>query len=290
MAILIDPPRWPAHGTVFGHVVSDSSLDELHSFATRVGLPARAFDHDHYDVPLWRYGTLVEAGALPVGERELVRRLAASGLRVRAPDKTPARPRAHALLLADWDALALPTSLRDDLLARWSEPQRHYHDVRHLASCLSALDALGGAPRPVRLAAWFHDAVYEGRSGEDEEASAHLAHRHLTGLLPTTEIDEVARLILMTATHRPDDDASALLSDADLSVLGQIPGRYHVYRRDVRLDYQELDDATWRRGRSAVLETLLAADPLFHTPTGRELWAARARANLEEELASLTAD
>ena len=81
--ILIDPPRWPAHGTVFGHLVSDESLDELHTFARANNLPERAFDEDHYDVPASRYDDLVAAGAHPVGEKELVRRLIASGLRVR---------------------------------------------------------------------------------------------------------------------------------------------------------------------------------------------------------------
>ncbi|MRG58476.1 DUF4031 domain-containing protein [Agromyces sp. CFH 90414] len=82
MTVLIDPPLWPNHGTVWGHLVSDASLDELHAFARRVGLPSRSFDLDHYDVPVERYEELVAAGATPVGARELVRRLARSGLRV----------------------------------------------------------------------------------------------------------------------------------------------------------------------------------------------------------------
>ena len=81
--ILIDPPRWPAHGTVFGHLVSDESLEELHAFARSNAVPERGFDRDHYDVPIVRYDDLVAAGAQPVGEKELVRRLIASGLRVR---------------------------------------------------------------------------------------------------------------------------------------------------------------------------------------------------------------
>ena len=67
---------------LWGHLVSDSSLDELHAFAARVGLPRRGFDLDHYDVPDFRYDELVAAGAIPVSYRELVERLQASGLRV----------------------------------------------------------------------------------------------------------------------------------------------------------------------------------------------------------------
>lgn len=82
MTVLIDQPMWPAHGTVWSHLVSDASLDELHSFAAARGLPRLGFDHDHYDVPAARYGELVSAGAVPVSNRELVVRLQKSGLRV----------------------------------------------------------------------------------------------------------------------------------------------------------------------------------------------------------------
>lgn len=83
MTVLIDPPRWPAHGTVFSHLVSDASYAELHAFAAANDLPERAFDRDHYDVPLARYELLVAAGAEPVGSRELLARLVAAGLRRR---------------------------------------------------------------------------------------------------------------------------------------------------------------------------------------------------------------
>lgn len=82
MTVLIDQPLWSAHGTMWSHVVSDESLEELHAFANAVGLPERSFDMDHYDAPAHRYADLVTAGATPVSNRELVKRLQASGLRV----------------------------------------------------------------------------------------------------------------------------------------------------------------------------------------------------------------
>jgi hypothetical protein len=87
MTVLIDEPQWPAHGRLWGHLVSDSSLEELHRFARTAGLPERGFDHDHYDIPHERYDELVALGATPVSARELVRRLSSSGLRVRQRDK-----------------------------------------------------------------------------------------------------------------------------------------------------------------------------------------------------------
>lgn len=83
MAILIDRPMWPAHGTLWGHLVSDASLAELHDFAAMAGVSRRAFDRDHYDVSAEQYETCVSLGAVPVRSQELVKRLIASGLRRR---------------------------------------------------------------------------------------------------------------------------------------------------------------------------------------------------------------
>ena len=87
MAILIDDPRWPAHGRLWAHLVSDTDLAELHAFAQAGGIPPRAFDLDHYDVPEDAVPRLIAAGAQHVSGRELVTRLIASGLRVTARER-----------------------------------------------------------------------------------------------------------------------------------------------------------------------------------------------------------
>lgn len=87
MTVLIDTPMWPAHETLWSHLISDTSLDELHDFATANRLPRRSFDLDHYDVPASRYDELVAAGAVPVSANDLVRRLIASNLRVTARER-----------------------------------------------------------------------------------------------------------------------------------------------------------------------------------------------------------
>ena len=83
--ILIDPPVWPGWGRTWSHLVSDTSVEELHAFAAANGIPRRGFDRDHYDVPSDLYDELIAAGATPVSSRDLVRRLIAAGLRARKP-------------------------------------------------------------------------------------------------------------------------------------------------------------------------------------------------------------
>ena len=81
--ILIDPPNAAGHGRLWSHLASDTSFEELHGFARSLGIPARGFDRDHYDVPSERYDDVVAAGATPISSRDLVARLVASGLRRR---------------------------------------------------------------------------------------------------------------------------------------------------------------------------------------------------------------
>ncbi|GGK87306.1 hypothetical protein Ppa06_52360 [Planomonospora parontospora subsp. parontospora] len=94
MSVLIDPPAWPGpRGLLWSHLVSDSSVEELHDFAARLGVPPRAFDRDHYDVPETVYERALALGAEAVSSRELVARLTAAGLRrrkVRRPAGEPA--------------------------------------------------------------------------------------------------------------------------------------------------------------------------------------------------------
>ncbi len=81
MTVYVDPPTWPGHGRMWSHLISDVSFAELHAFAEELGLPARGFERDHYDLPSYRYADAVRAGAVEVNSREVVRLLTASGLR-----------------------------------------------------------------------------------------------------------------------------------------------------------------------------------------------------------------
>jgi predicted metal-dependent HD superfamily phosphohydrolase len=177
------------------------------------------------------------------------------------------------------------------LLARWREPQRHYHTVEHLAAMLSIVDAEGGGD-PVRLATWYHDAVYDPRSPGDtnERESAALARAELARLgLPEPVAAEVERLVLLTAGHAvaPGDGDGELLCDADLAVLARPPAEYDAYAAAVRREYAHVPDELFRAGRAAVLQSLLDLPALYRRPALAKRWEAPARANLERELRAL---
>ncbi|MGO2111461.1 MAG: DUF4031 domain-containing protein [Pseudoclavibacter sp.] len=335
MTILIDPPAWPAHGTVWSHMVSDTSYDELHEFARALGISRRAFDLDHYDVIAESYDAAVAAGAEAVPSRELVARLAASGLRVTPVDRpTEYASRRLAWLRDDWATLgrrvagagegsgtssgeggssgfsgsgtgsgvistvdaAAWAAVGESLLGRWTEPHRRYHDDVHLYDVLLALDQLAddGATvtAEVRLAAWFHDAVYEGRTGEDERASAEVARAALGGLVVADAVvSEVVRLVLATLPGEPspgaDDANAALLLDADLAIFAAGDKRYRAYTEAVRAEYAHVPDAQFRAGRASILAAYLERAHVYSTTAGRRTWEARARANVSAEIAAL---
>ena len=193
--------------------------------------------------------------------------------------------------LAPWWPLASGAAVRDRLVETYSDPARRYHDARHLAEVFARVDdlAAGGARFDrvaVLLAAWFHDAVYDGRPGA-EERSAVWARAELPTLgVDDATVTEVVRLVRLTEAHRPDDDDAngCVLSDADLAILAAPPARYEEYVAAVRAEYAHVPDDLFASGRAAVLRDLLAKPHLFHTAYAREHWEARARANVEAEL------
>ncbi|MGH8893296.1 MAG: HD domain-containing protein [Actinomycetes bacterium] len=179
------------------------------------------------------------------------------------------------------------------LLGRWVEPHRRYHDLAHLDVVLRTVDELAPWARDVevvRLAAWFHDAVYDPTAPDNEARSALLAEKVLAGLrVPDGRVSEVVRLVAMTASHDPPDDDpdGAVLCDADLVVLAGNATAYGRYVEAVREEYGHLDDRAFRTGRAAVLRALLDRPALFRTDHGRTTWETPARANLTAELRHL---
>ncbi|MDQ0761725.1 putative metal-dependent HD superfamily phosphohydrolase [Streptomyces canus] len=187
-----------------------------------------------------------------------------------------------------------PGPYADNLLTRWQEPQRRYHTVHHLTAVLDHIDVLeeyADDPHLVRLAAWFHDAVYLPDRSENEERSARLAERALPEAgLSQEGTAEVARLVRLTTTHAPaDDDRNGqVLCDADLAILAAPPSAYAAYTAAVREEYGFVPTDAFREGRSGILSQLLDLPRLFRTPYGEREWEATARYNLTSELEMLS--
>ena len=178
------------------------------------------------------------------------------------------------------------------IVGAWSEPHRRYHGLAHLAAVLGLVGELAGAatdPAAVALAAWYHDIAYDPERDDNEQVSADRARAGLRGLVPEARVDEVARLVLLTAGHdpAPGDANGAVLCDADLAVLAGPPDAYAAYASAVRTEYEHLSDEEFTAGRIGVLERLLALPRLYRLPAVADEWTPRARANLTAELSLL---
>lgn len=214
---------------------------------------------------------------------------------------------------AEAGATAAPEDVRETgeaLLARWMDPRRRFHDMRHLCDVLNRVDELAEEthdPSLVRLAAWYHGAIFDAaskaayaeRGGENETASAVLAHEQLAALgVPERHAHRVAQLVTALLRHAPDpaDFDCAVLCDADLGMLAQEPQRYKAYLEDVRAEYAHIPAPDYVRARIAILSKLLSRESLFSSPLGAA-WEDAARQNvtaelmrLKKELARLEAD
>ncbi|MEI6251815.1 MAG: metal-dependent phosphohydrolase [Mycobacteriaceae bacterium] len=178
------------------------------------------------------------------------------------------------------------------LLAAWAQPHRRYHSVAHLRDVLAHVELL--APYAddadaVRLAAWYHDSVYNGLP-DDEERSAQHAEQDLSRLgVDPPLVDEVARLVRLTITHDPasGDRNGEVLSDADLAALAVPAEAYRHNTAAIRAEYAHIPDEVFRKGRTQVLVGLLEGRGVFRTPAGRQRWEEIAQRNLRAELAAL---
>jgi predicted metal-dependent HD superfamily phosphohydrolase len=177
-----------------------------------------------------------------------------------------------------------------DLAACHTEPHRHYHTMEHITAVLDHLQDLHAATPTAKLAAFFHDAVYEPTRSDNEAQSAELA-REVLRAVDRPEADDVAAIVLATAKHQLPTDGpreTAAFLDADLAILAARPDVYDAYTVHVRAEYSHISDADFQSGRKAILEGFLERDRLFFTASGQARFEIPARGNLRREIDSLT--
>jgi predicted metal-dependent HD superfamily phosphohydrolase len=187
--------------------------------------------------------------------------------------------------------------LRAELVAAYTAPDRHYHDLRHIETLLGlAKDCAGEiADRDaVDAAIWFHDAVYDTRRSDNEERSAALAVERLTGAADSDRVTCIAAMIRATAGHAMPDFADAaatrdcaLFLDMDLAILGSPEAGFDAYEAAVRREYDWVTEEQWRVGRRAVLTSFLARQSVYASARFQASHEAAARRNLARGIARL---
>ena len=189
--------------------------------------------------------------------------------------------------------LPATTELRDEifaeLIAAYTAPDRHYHDLLHIAECLKEFEGvrhLAHDPAALQIAIWFHDVVYDGRRSDNEARSADAAAAALARLGATAAfVEDVRRLIRFTCHDAgPATADGKLIADIDLASLAAAPEVFGENTRRIRREYPHVPDDAFRRGRAEILARFLQRPRIYYTDVFFDRYERRARENLEREV------
>jgi predicted metal-dependent HD superfamily phosphohydrolase len=202
-------------------------------------------------------------------------------------------------LRARWVDLLRGLACDERAAARWfdylerayGQQGRYHHTLEHIHAVLNDIDRWGTGVRDgaaLRLAAWFHDAIYEPGHRSNERRSAELAAKALAQLgVAPARIEQVRSMILCTRDHCCEVPDGRILVDADLAILASDAERYRAYSAAIRKEYGFVPEARYRAGRFRVLMRFLRRPHIFLTAHGRLELEEAARANLSRECAEL---
>jgi predicted metal-dependent HD superfamily phosphohydrolase len=196
---------------------------------------------------------------------------------------------------AAWRALGVEApddALFRQVMDRHAEVHRAYHTAEHLDDCLARLDLLRGEaehPAEVELAIWFHDAIYDPGSPDNERRSAEWAREACLGAgVPRAVTARIESLVLATRHDAPPTTTDGrVIADADLGILGAAPDRFDRYEQQVRQEYARVPAPRFRRERRRILEGFLARPRIYLTEAGLRQLEAPARENLRRAIRRL---
>ena len=194
-----------------------------------------------------------------------------------------------------WARLGVPAAdegLFDDLCARYSEPHRKYHTIRHLDECFEKLRELRADaihPGEIEFALWFHDAIYDVKRQDNEEKSADWARSSILAAGLSMAIAERVHSLVMATCHNavPSNADEEILVDVDLSILGATKHRFDEYEEQIRAEYSWVPGFLFRSKRRGILRAFLERPVIFNTRKFLEAYEARARENLERSIKKL---
>jgi predicted metal-dependent HD superfamily phosphohydrolase len=179
-------------------------------------------------------------------------------------------------------------------LERYREPHRAYHTLQHLDECFRVLETIREAaqsPGAVGIALFYHDAIYDTHSHDNEEKSAELARQVLAGVGAAAALSSYVTGLILVTRHAamPQTLDEQIVVDVDLSILGALPDRFDEYERQVRREYSWVDEAVFRSVRTRILQEFLARPAIYSTANFRDRLERQARQNLKRSIAALAA-
>ena len=180
----------------------------------------------------------------------------------------------------------------DDLMTRYREEHRHYHTAAHVEACVRHLcrfGALAENASEIELALWFHDAIYQTRSSDNEAASARWARRFVADAGGSDELGQAVEDHILATRHLEPlrRDSSAWVVDIDLGILGAPAAVYDRFEADIRSEYVWVPGPLFRRKRAEILRGFLERPSIYLTDLFRDELESRARENVGRAVEAL---
>ncbi len=176
-----------------------------------------------------------------------------------------------------------------ELLVRYSEPHRYFHNLAHIVAMLDELELVDEKDSAIAFAIWFHDAVYDSKAKDNEEQSAKLAKDSIKMMdLPDSLGEQVNDLIITTKhTAVPSNRAAHILVDIDLMILGKPEQEFDAYEVGIRKEYEWVPQPDFCTGRSKIIESFLNRPSIYSSELFRNKYESTARKNLKRSIKQL---
>ncbi len=190
----------------------------------------------------------------------------------------------------------LKNGLWSEIVEHYTRRNRHYHNLNHLGNLFHLFEehtAAVESPAAFGFAIFYHAIVYDTLRRDNEEQSAAKSRDHLQQLrLKASIIQDVITLILATKKHIVDNSSPiqkdvALFLDLDLVVLADEWDDYALYSKNIREEFSQHNDATFRVGRKHALQQILSKGSIYYSPHFRSVMEDKARQNLTREISLL---
>ena len=175
-------------------------------------------------------------------------------------------------------------TLLNMLITAYTEPQRAYHTVQHIAECLAHFQNIQSSlndPIAVETAIWFHDVIYDPRASDNELQSTELMEQMCDTFLSEPQIEKVYQWIIATQKHQPSDDHDLnSLLDIDLAILGSSAERFAEYQQQIQFEYAWVESDVYQVKRKQVLQQFEQMNPIYQTRWFRYHYEKKAKINL----------
>jgi predicted metal-dependent HD superfamily phosphohydrolase len=185
-------------------------------------------------------------------------------------------------------------NLFQSICSHYAEPTRKYHTLQHLGECLDLFESvmyLATHPAEIEMALWFHDAIYNTASHDNEAQSAQWARAELSkaGVLPE-KIDRIQSMIIATChTALPITIDECLLVDIDLAILGSSAERFAEYEQQIRTEYNFVPEPIFNQKRQEILQGFLDRSTIYSTKYFQDKLGLIARQNIRKSIDLLQA-